>query len=106
MGYCCHGDCILSISHKLNWTGPSWSEKQREGDEWLSQEHIKPESNKDGFRPQGDGVGGSWRGRWGEGAVKLLLVCEEIYDHPPPCITVKLEYTAEGTDQWLVYEPC
>lgn len=45
------------LPHKLKWIDGS---REGERDEWLSEEHIKTESNTDGFRPPGLGLSHSW----------------------------------------------
>lgn len=98
--FCCHGNCILSFSHKLDWTGLEgrWSERVMSGSQrsTLNQRATQMDSGLRGTGVRGEG--------WGGVAISLLLVCKEIYE--PPLIPVKLEYTAEETGQCLVYEPC
>ena len=40
------------LPQKLKWIDSSRN-AERKRDEWLSEEHIKTESNTDGFRPPG-----------------------------------------------------
>lgn len=85
-GFSYHGNHILSFP-QTETDRQQQRCREWERNEWLSEEHIKTESNTDGFRPPGLGLAHCWCIK------KYIAPCKD-----------RIYYQKKG--QCLVYEPC